>query len=390
MRQILYIGLVSVLLVVNACDSAEQEASFASDVVNNYADIVLANYEDAHNDALMLQAKIDEFLTSPNETTLEAAQEAWLNARESYGQTEAFRFYGGPIDNEDGPEGQLNAWPLDEAYIDYVVGGAESNANIINSPDVFPDINANMISELNEQGSETNVSSGYHAIEFLLWGQDLSEGPGGGERPYTDYLTTNEGTASNQDRRSTYLNEVTKLLVADLSSLVQEWDSGGNNFRESFTATPQKSIENIISALGKLSKGELAGERMFVAYDLQSKEDEHSCFSDNTHRDIVNNALGIQNVYLGRYEANSGTAIKGVSIHDLLKDKDAELAEAIKTNMEESVAACQAIQPPFDQEILNPEGRERIVTAITLLRAQGDKLAEAASVLGFEFDPSDI
>jgi putative iron-regulated protein len=390
MRNIFYLMLSASFSILSACDSAEQEASVSSDVVENYSEIVLANYKDTYEDAMQLQNKINEFIAEPSQARMEAAKDAWLNARESYGQTEAFRFYGGPIDDEDGPEGQLNAWPLDEAYIDYVIGGAESNANIINSPDVFPDINADMIAELNEQGSETNVSSGYHAIEFLLWGQDLSEGPGGGERPYTDYLTTNEGTASNQDRRSTYLNEVTKLLVADLSSLVQEWDSGGNNFRESFTATPQKSIENIISALGKLSKGELAGERMFVAYDLQSKEDEHSCFSDNTHRDIVNNALGIQNVYLGRYETNSGTVIKGVSIHDLLKDKDAELAEAIKTNMEESVAACKAIQPPFDQEILNPEGRERIVTAITLLRAQGDKLAEAASALGFEFDPSAI
>ncbi len=319
MRNIFYLILSASFFILSACDSAEQEASVSSDVVENYSEIVLANYKDTYEDAMQLQSKINEFIAEPSQARMEAAKDAWLNARESYGQTEAFRFYGGPIDDEDGPEGQLNAWPLDEAYIDYVIGGAESNANIINSPDVFPDINADMIAELNEQGSETNVSSGYHAIEFLLWGQDLSEGPGGGERPYTDYLTTNEGTASNQDRRSTYLNEVTKLLVADLSSLVQEWDSGGNNFRESFTATPQKSIENIISALGKLSKGELAGERMFVAYDLQSKEDEHSCFSDNTHRDIVNNALGIQNVYLGRYETNSGTVIKGVSIHDLFK-----------------------------------------------------------------------
>ena len=212
MRNIFYLMLSASFFILSACDSAEQEASVSSDVVENYSEIVLANYKDTYEDAMQLQNKINEFIAEPSQARMEAAKDAWLNARESYGQTEAFRFYGGPIDDEDGPEGQLNAWPLDEAYIDYVIGGAESNANIINSPDVFPDINTDMIAELNEQGSETNVSSGYHAIEFLLWGQDLSEGPGGGERPYTDYLTTNEGTATNQDRRSTYLNEVTKLF----------------------------------------------------------------------------------------------------------------------------------------------------------------------------------
>ena len=59
------------------------------------------------------------------------ARKAWLAAREPYGQTEAFRFYGGPIDDAKGPEGRINAWPLDEAYIDSVKGKAGSG--IINN-----------------------------------------------------------------------------------------------------------------------------------------------------------------------------------------------------------------------------------------------------------------
>ena len=71
----------------------------------------------------------------------------------------------------------INAWPMAEAYIDYVEGDPE--AGIINNPDEFPQITAELIESLNEEGAEENISAGWHAIEFLLWSQDMNEvGPG--------------------------------------------------------------------------------------------------------------------------------------------------------------------------------------------------------------------
>ena len=133
--------------------------------------------------------------TRPTEN-LDAAKEAWLTARDEYGPTEAFRFYGGPIDNEEtGVEGLVNAWPLDEAYIDYVDGDPE--AGIVNNPDEHPTIDADALVAANEQGGEANVSTGWHAIEFLLWGQDLSaDGPGA--RPVEDYTTSRERRPSRR------------------------------------------------------------------------------------------------------------------------------------------------------------------------------------------------
>ena len=52
--------------------------------------------------------------------------------------------------------------------------------------------------------------------------------------------------------------------------------------------------------------GELAGERMNIALLTNSQEDEHSCFSDNTHRDIFLNAEGIQNAFEGHTRAWDG------------------------------------------------------------------------------------
>ncbi|MEQ8523675.1 imelysin family protein [Gracilimonas sp.] len=393
MKKVLTAASLMSLILFTGC-STHQELK---PVVENYADIVLATYQDALSDAEALDKAVNEFVENPSPATLDSTKKAWLNARETYGKTEAFRFYGGPIDDEDGPEGQLNAWPLDESYIDYVeaspTGEGESvGTNIINSPDEFPEITKEMIASLNEQGSETNVSSGYHAVEFLLWGQDLSKGPGGGERPYTDYVTGPEGTHDHQERRATYLTETTELITDDLQMLVNEWKKGEDNYRAFFASEEQinTSIGRILNGIGKLSKGELAGERMFVSWDLRSKEDEHSCFSDNTHRDIVVNALGIQNVILGEYKRTNGTVVSGPSVLDVIEDENEALAEELKETVTQSVELTQEIEPPFDQQILSQDGRQQIMDTINSLRRQGDLIAEAAAILGYNVDPDAI
>ena len=390
---------LAILLTLITCISCNNENGFKEKLpaaINTYSDIVYANYQDALSTAQVLDTAIDNLVADPSQNTLDATKSAWLSAREAYGQTEAFRFYGGPIDDEDGPEGQLNAWPLDESYIDYVTAStngtdAVDGSNIINSPNNFPIISPEVIAGLNENGSETNISSGYHAIEFLLWGQDQSSGPGGGERSFTDYVTDGTGTNGNQDRRGRYLQSVSELLVSDLQSLVDEWAPNGT-YRAFFNSDDQldNSLERILNGIGKLSKGELAGERMFVAFDLRSKEDESSCFSDNTHRDIVTNALGIQNVLRGTYTRLDGTTVSGTSIIELVAIGNKTLADELRDLSANSVASTEAIQAPFDQEFLNELGRERILEAINLLRSQGDKIAEVATELGFTVDPSDI
>ena len=186
-----------------------------AEVVKGYGELVYHNYSDTHQAARAMQQAIDQFLAKPTQAGLEQARAAWLHAREFYGQTEAFRFYGGPVDDENGPEGRMNAWPMDESYVDYVQG--KKSRGLINNPK-FLITRANLIDQ-NERGGEENVATGWHAIEFLLWGQDTSA-TGAGDRPYTDYV---EGKAPNAERRAKYLREVTALLVDDLKSLKAAW-----------------------------------------------------------------------------------------------------------------------------------------------------------------------
>jgi putative iron-regulated protein len=348
------------------------------EVAKDYSSLVFKTYTDCLAKGQALKTAIDNFADNPTANGLETAKQAWKEARLTYGQSEAFRLYGGPIDDEDGPEGALNAWPLDESYIDYVTGN--DNAGIINNETLYPTITGDLLLSLNEEGSETNIATGYHAIEFLLWGQDLSE-TGPGNRPYTDYLTTG-GASKNQARRAQYLKVVASLLIDDLQYLVDAW-APGSDYRTSFTkeSTIDASIGKMFRGIGALAKGELAGERMTVALNNKDQEDEHSCFSDNTHVDIQENFMGIQNVYTNKYVSYDGTTLDGKGLNDLVTYVDAAKNTAVINMLAQTNTAVFAIEAPFDQVIKTDPGN-KIETAINDLKSLSDKMVDAAFKLG--------
>lgn len=353
-------------------------------VIENYSNIVLASYQDSLQGVKNLQSEIIKFVNSPTKEGLEAAKAAWLKSRTPYAQTEGYRFYNGPIDKETGPELRINSWPLDEVFIDYVEGNKTSG--IINDLATYPTIDKNMLKETNQKGGDKNISTGFHAIEFLLWGQDLTEGSGAGQREYTDYLTNGQGTNANQDRRGKYLLASADLLVEDMQSLVDDWqDNKAGNYRDELNKlNPDEALTKILIGAGTLSASELSNQRMATPLDVGEREEEHSCFSDSTQSDIVHNTKSIENIILGTYTKTDGTKITGASVYNLINDVKPELAAKIKTQLEASDKLINQIQNPFDQEIRpdNKEGNTRVKSAIDALQTQGITIVEIGSALG--------
>jgi putative iron-regulated protein len=370
-------------LALVSCDNDEnttpdpEPALDRSEVVSTYSSMVFAGYQDAMIDAQNLEQAINTFVADPTESNFEMTKEMWLVSRESYGPTEAFRFANGPIDAEDGPEGLLNAWPLDEVYVDYVEDAP--NAGIINDLETYPTLDKALLESLNEAGGEANISIGYHAIEFLLWGQDLTD-PSEmlpGQRKYTDFVSGENGTASNQDRRRQYLVLCADLLTDHLQLMIDQWAVGGAYRSTIDNANVEEVLSNMLTAIATLSKSELGGERMFVAYDNQDQEDEHSCFSDNTDRDIRLNLDGIANVYRGSYKN-----ISGVSLEDLIKEADASLGDEVSAALVAAESAVFATADPFDFAIFDGAERPKVLAAVTALQTLGDKLVQGAAALG--------
>ncbi len=333
-----------------------QAATTSAAVLKHYAELAHAKYEDSLTTAQALDKAIDALIAKPSEETMKAARAAWIAARVPYQQTEAYRF-GNPL--VDDWEGKVNAWPLDEGLIDYVDAayGSESDenslytANVIANPKIkingktldTTKITTKALRSLHEAGEiEANVATGYHAIEFLLWGQDLNgTGPGAGARPYTDYDKAN-CTHGNCERRAQYLKTATDLLVSDLSDMVKAWSVNGKASKH-VEANGKKGLTAILTGMGSLSYGELAGERMKLGLLMHDPEEEHDCFSDNTYNSHLNDAIGIQSVYTGEYTRVDGTKMTGPSLSDLVAAKDPALDGEMKSKLDATLAAMNAM-----------------------------------------------
>ena len=398
--------LAVAVLVVSACTSNDVPDAPGS-IIETYAEIASAGYEDSLLTARQLMAATDALLADPSETTLDAARLAWKQARIPYQQTEVFRFGNRVVDEW---EGRVNAWPLDEGLIDYVAPayGDESDnnyfytANVIanplidiggisvDAPQITPQLLAETLHELD--GVDANVATGYHAIEFLLWGQDLNgTGPGAGNRPWTDY-SLEKCSNGNCDRRRDYLASAVTLLVADLDEMVLNWEPGGAAYRDLMARGEAGGLATILTGMGSLAYGELAGERVRLGLLLHDPEEEHDCFSDNTHWSHYYDALGISNVFRGQYTRINGELVSGPSLEGLLRTRHpAEHAE-LNARMEETALAMQALVDageggqPYDMLIAtgNAEGEAIINRVVAALMEETRSIEKVINVLGLQ------
>jgi putative iron-regulated protein len=338
-------------------------------------------------------------IASPSEDTLKAAREAWRAARPWYQETEVFRF-GNPI--VDDWEGRVNAWPLDEGLIDYVDAsyGTESDenglhtANVIANPKitidgeemVFNEITPDVLQDTLQEagGVEANVATGYHAIEFLLWGQDLNgTGPGAGTRPATDY-----STEPNAVRRAQYLQSAVDLLVSDLEEMMANWTADG----AARAALAEQGISTILTGMGSLSYGEVAGERMKLGLLLHDPEEEHDCFSDNTHISHLHDAIGVWNVYVGSYTRLDGSVVEGPSLSRLVEARDPALDAELRALLDDTIAKMEtmaeraATVEAYDQMIGegNDEGNAVVQAAIDGLIAQTRGIERVVALLALD------
>ncbi|WP_419770342.1 MAG: imelysin family protein [Candidatus Marinarcus sp.] len=425
---------VAAALVLSGCTQSNlKEPTESTDIVSTYANIATKNYNDALNDAKLLQTAIYAFTNNPTQTTLVGAKDAWINARESYGQTEIFRLSNGPIDAEEGwieeaygaKEGQVNAWPLDENMIDYTIdaNGKKTSGNIIDTIGKFnpggeeskivdvTTITKDALSDLNENGGEANVSTGYHAIEFLLWGQDqdysnfikdaVTHGDMvAGQRPLSDYTTDKYAS-----RRAAYLKAVADKLVDDLTLVASAWENNVDGTKGLYKAAlldkldknnsdknidRKTALRQIFAGMGVFIKSELANERIAVAVLTPSEEDEHSCFSDNTHRDIAVNYQGFKNALLGEYEGKK----YGPAPIDALAIEDKQRILDLMHSIEEKIASVNEVAKTsrhFDRQIISTDPQSKVIVKLkNQMRKLGDEMVTIARANGVDLSVDDV
>ena len=372
--------------------------------ITTYADIAQATFDDSLRAARGLQRAVESLLAKPSQVTMAAARKAWIASRVPYPQTEVFRF-GNPI--VDDWEGQVNSWPLDEGLIDYVDAsyGTDSAENPLYTANVIANakisqggktidtsrITWRTLRSLQELGGvEANVATGYHAVEFLLWGQDLNgTGPGAGNRPWTDYAKGAACTNGHCERRAQYLKTATQLLVDDLAWMVRQWGAEGEARRDLLAREPDAALSAMLTGIGSLSYGELAGERMKLGLMLHDPEEEHDCFSDNTFNSHYYNVIGMRNVWHGSYTRLDGRVVKGAGLSALVAKIAPDVAKDMDDKLAATVSAMTALKQrgetveAYDQMIGegNREGNTVVQAAIDALTDQTRALERVVAAL---------
>jgi putative iron-regulated protein len=411
--QIMLTGSVAIL-GLTGCNSMDTKETSQASVIDTYINIAKENYQDSLTSAQSLEVQINAFLATPNEANLKTAKDAWVAARAPYQQTEVYRFGNASVDNW---EGKVNAWPLDEGLIDYVDAsyGTESDenpfyaANIIANPTpmiggekidaskITPALLSDTLQEIDEV--ESNVATGYHVIEFLLWGQDLNGNkPGAGSRPATDFSLT-DCTGGNCERRRQYLQAATSLLITDLQDMANNWKEGGASVAELAAKGEAGALATMLTGMGSLAYGELAGERTKLGLMLHDPEEEHDCFSDNTHWSHYYDAKGIKNVYLGQYQGLNNS-VDSASLSDLVRSVNAGLDAEMQTKLNATEATAQAMVDAankgntFDVLIAegNSEGNQIVQNFVDALVSQAkttEKIIVALELDGIEIEGSD-
>lgn len=346
----------------------KRNTALEADIVKNYANMVYLNYNDALAGAQDLKAAIANLSTvaqtgdvAATEVALTQAKTAWINSRFPYGESEIHRFYNGPIDfepindgvttylesiNYEGVEGLLNAWPLDEAYIDYVEGAP--NAGLINARSI--DLTQDVIVSMNELNGEKNISTGYHAVEFLLWGQDRDQASAG-KRPATDYV---DGLSDNADRRREYVSLLSTTIIDHLEGVIAQWAPNTTNYRKELEgADTQAALANLFTAMISMAGDELKSERIENALLLEDQEEEHSCFSDTTVNDIFTNANGVRNVYFGKYTPYlQGQELDGAGVDELVEFVNPALNAEIKAAFDTLFTSINAFYATQDGQVV--------------------------------------
>jgi len=146
----------------------------------------------------------------------------------------------------------------------------------------------------------------------------------------------------------------------------------------------------MLTGMGSLSYGEQAGERMRLGLMLNDPEEEHDCFSDNTHNSHYYDGLGVRDVYLGEYLRVDGRVVSGASLSDLVASADAGVDEDLRAKLNASMVELgqikTAAEAGFSYDMMlergNAEGEALIMGAVDALVNQTRAIERAVTALG--------
>ena len=322
MNKSVFLLLLCSFLAITACDpdpSLEPATVDYADILIATSDkVIIPTYEDMSQKTASLANTLYQLQANPSASNLEAARQAWRDARVPWEQSEGFLY--GPVETL-GIDPSIDSWPVNRADLDAVLSSGES------------------LTKTYVDGLEGTLK-GFHTIEYLLFGIDAN-------KQFSDFTT----------RQFEYLSACSQSLQGATQSLLDNWKGGTVHFGQTFKTAGQNgnavypsqkaALQEIVNGLITIAD-EVANGKINEPFAQQDLSLEESRFSANSKADFADNIRSIQNTYTGTYNG-----LSAASISDIVKAKDATLDATVRQQMIEAITAITAIEGTFTSAIFN-------------------------------------
>ena len=289
----------------------------AKEIALEYVQQIDTDFKQAGIEIEKFQSSIATLTDQTNIENLNLSKQAWLNAHSAYELTTLHRYYATQLMGEQDSlvlmqlQYQINHWPIVPGYIDYVDGYPDSG--------IVHDINVNLDADsLREQHGSFDVSEvtlGFHAIEFLLWGYDADSVA----RPATDFdavleLTPKEIESGytleqlSNNRRRLFLSVVVDTLVKDFLALQSLWlaeEPSISQRIESISGT--ELIVILADSMSAMLTQELLQRSLYPMLNGNFVESVQSPYSRSTQNAVSSQLSGLERLLLERQTENGTT-----------------------------------------------------------------------------------
>ncbi|MDA0687213.1 MAG: hypothetical protein O2948_01105 [Proteobacteria bacterium] len=270
----------------------------------NRIDVDLA---DASNNFQLFSAEVETFLQEPSEERLNALRDSWLEVHNSYEATAIHRFFADEVLDEQQAlilfdlQYQLDHWPILPGYIDYV--GDYPESGIVN--DMTVPLETVVLREKHGEFDISEASTGFHVLEFMLWGEN---GDGSGLRPYSDYLAATTLSAQQRadglqlfelspNRRRDFLTLNAALLEDDFQALVNAWSANSVNYRARIDTTrAEQLLMDLLNAITGMFSDELMVRTLYPMLNGEFDESLPAIYSDSSPATVSAQLAGLENL----------------------------------------------------------------------------------------------